>query len=125
MKIRDIITEDTGTIQPDVAAAIPDLAVFPKLVNTDPYHQYRFGLALASAGTTENEETPYTRQSAYGEQLTVVARSKEEADIIKNAKKLYGEEAEYEHITSMGSKETADVNKVSAVAKKVKNKYGV
>lgn len=126
MKIRDIVTEDIEEIQPDVAAAIPDLTVFPNLENNDPYHQYRFGLALASAGPTEEgEETPYTNQSVYGEQLTVVARSEEEADIIRLARKLYGQDAEYEHVTSMGSTETDDVNKVSAVAKKVKNKYGV
>ena len=125
MKISDIITESVEEIQPDVEEAIPDLVVFPKLQNTDPYNQYRFGLAMASANAVNDGEVSFDKESAFGEQLTVIARSSEEADIIRLARKLYGDDAEYKHVTSTKSKETDDVNKVSAVAKKVKNKYGV
>ncbi len=97
----------------DVASSVPDLMVFPKLVNTDPYNQYRFGLAVAAAKADEAGEIEFSKESPYGEQLVVVARGSEEEEIIRLARKLYGADASYKHITAKNSSEADDVNKAS------------
>lgn len=125
MKIRDIITEENGSMQQDVIDAIPDLVVFPKLINTDPYHQYRFGLAMATAMAVEKGEVEYNKESLFGEQLTVVSRSEEENDIIRLARKLYGDDADYKHLSSGQSKEANDTEIKSTIPSKVFNRYGV
>lgn len=125
MKIKDIITEETGSIQQGVVAAIPDLVVFPKLVGTDPYYQYRFGLALASALAVEAGDVEYNKESVFNRQLVVSARGKEEAEIVRLARKLYGDDAEYKHLTSGESKEADDIEKKSIVPSKVFNRYGI
>lgn len=118
VKSSDVETGGTSDIQDDVAAAVPDLVVFPKLVNTDPYQQYRFGLAMAAAKAEESGEINYEKESTYGEQMIVVSRGDEEADIIRLARKLYGADANYKHVTSKDSSETNDVNNVSPISPK-------
>ena len=48
MKINEILQENAvGTLQPDVADALPNTTVLTDFKNTDPYEQYRMGLAIA------------------------------------------------------------------------------
>jgi len=113
MKISDIILENTGSLQTGVVHALPDTEVFPELKNTDPYTQYRFGLAIAAAGAVKAGETEYHKESTFGEDLTIVARSPEEVEIIELAKKLYGAGASSKQISTAKSEESSDVNKIS------------
>ena len=84
MKIKDIINEqhgNVGSLQPEVARALPNAISFLDLPNQDPYLQYRFGLALASALAVKNGEVVFDSTSAFGENLTVVARTEAEEEI--------------------------------------------
>ena len=50
MRAHEFISEGRiGSIAPDVARALPATYVIPELPNQDPYLQYRFGVAMASA----------------------------------------------------------------------------
>lgn len=116
MKISDIILENTGSLQSGVAHALPDTEVFPELKNTDPYVQYRFGLAVAAAKAVQDGSVEYNKESTFGEDLTIVARSPEEKEIIELAKKLYGAGASSKQVSTTKSEEAHDVNKTSPVA---------
>ena len=116
MKISDIILENIGSLQTGAAHALPDTEIFPKLRNTDPYMQYRFGLAVAAAGAVKAGEVEYNKESAFGEDLTMVARGPEEKEIIELAKRLYGAGANSKQVSTTKSEESTDVNKNSPVA---------
>lgn len=126
MKINDIINESgTGALAVSTADALPDTQVFPKLTNSDSYEQYRFGLALASAKAVASGEVEYDKDSVFGEKMVIVARSAEEEEIIRLAKKLYGADSESKHVSSTKSEEAPDINKTSPISTPKKNKYGV
>lgn len=114
MKIREILAEQLNST---ITHSLPHTEVFPNLTNTDPYVQYRFGLAIASAKAAEAGHVEYQRESDFGERLAIVAPTKEEQDIIRLAKKLYGKDSDSIVITTEKSQETEDTNKISPVAK--------
>ena len=59
VKIHELLHEGrTGSLQDDIADALPATYVFPDLQNTDPYQQYRFGLAIAASKRLTDED-PY------------------------------------------------------------------
>lgn len=66
-----------GSLQPDVAAALPATYAIPELKNQDPYLQYRFGVALAGAKgakrRSEDGVKPFNPESAWGENEIVVS----------------------------------------------------
>jgi hypothetical protein len=117
MKIRDLLNESrTGSLQDDVADAMPAAYVFPTLQNTDPYSQYRFGLAVAAA-RRQNDPDPYninTKEefapaSAWGENLVVVTYEQDEdARTLELAAKLMG--VPKRQISTTKSQESSDVN---------------
>jgi hypothetical protein len=76
-KHAEIYEGRTGSLQPDVAAALPATYVIPELPNQDPYRQYRFGVALAGAKgakrRAEDGVAPYQPESAWGESEIVVS----------------------------------------------------
>ena len=110
MRAKEFIKEnDSGSLGPGVADAMPATYVMPGLKNQDPYLQYRFGLALASARAKAAGEVPYESQSPFGEDLTVVARSKEEAETLAMALALYGHDNSKKLISTPKSEETKDV----------------
>ena len=128
MKIKDIVNESsggTGSLTIGAQHALPDTQVFPDLANTDPYLQYRFGLAVAAAKAVEAGHVEYNKESAFGEDLAIIARSEEEADIINLAKKLYGAGGNSKAISTKKSEENPSVQKNSPIAKPKRNKYGV
>ena len=116
MKINDIIIENVGGLQSGAVHALPDTEVFPELKNTDPYIQYRFGLAVAAAKAAQAGDIEYNKESAFGEALTMIARSPEEKEIIELAKKLYGAGSSSKQVSTTKSQETTDVNIKSPVA---------
>lgn len=67
----------TGTLQPDVAAALPATYAIPELKNQDPYLQYRFGVAMAGAKGRKQREKDgvgsFSKESPWGENEIVVS----------------------------------------------------
>lgn len=125
MKIREIICEDQG-IKEVHKYGMPNVYLFPHLQNQDPYLQYRFGMALATAGGKPGETRPnYEPYSAFGEKLAVVATTPEEEQMIKNAAKMYGPNADHYKVTTEQSEEIPSTHVFSPVAKRKKNRYGV
>ena len=122
MKIREVLAESrTGSLQDDVADALPAAFTFPTLQNTDPYSQYRFGLAVAAA-RRQNDPDPYhinTKQefaptSAWGENLVVVTYEQDEdARTLELAAKMMG--VPKRQISSTKSQESSDVNTQSTI----------
>jgi len=126
MKSTEIIVENNTTPHSDgVKRSLPKILVFPNLTNQDAYLQYRFGLAMASAGAVAKGEVKYQKTNEFGEQLVVVPQTQAEEDIVNLARKIYGDEANYKVVSSPQSEEATDVINVSPVAKRKKNKYGV
>lgn len=82
-KIHEEIYESrTGSIQQDVADALPETYVIPELKNQDPYLQYRFGVALASAKgraqRAQDDVPPFDSQSEWGENAIIVGYGAED-----------------------------------------------
>jgi hypothetical protein len=118
MKIKDIINEqhgNVGSLQPEVARALPNAISFLDLPNQDPYLQYRFGLALASALAVKNGEVVFDSTSAFGENLTVVARTEAEEEIVRLAQQINPRGRRTKLVSTRTSEEAADVNKQSPV----------
>ena len=121
MKIRDLLSEArTGSLQDDVAQAMPAAYTFPQLQNTDPYSQYRFGLAVAAA-RRQNDPDPYGIEAkeefapttSWGENLVVVTYEEEDTETLKLAAKMMG--VSKKQISSTKSQETTDVGKTSPI----------
>ena len=83
--------------------------------NQDPYLQYRFGLALASALAVKNGEVVFDSTSAFGENLTVVARTEAEEEIVRLAQQINPRGRRTKLVSTRTSEEAADVNKQSPV----------
>lgn len=128
MRAKEFINEArTGSIQDDVADALPTTFAIPALQNQDPYKQYRFGVALAKAKGSSNQDTPsFEPRTAWGENAIVVAYDNESELMVDQALKDVGlSSGSKKLISTPRSEEAKDINKVSSVAKPKKNKYGV
>ena len=111
-----------GTVEKNVSDSLPGAFVQRELRNTDPYMQYRYGLALAGARAKAEHDIEFEQESAWAENLAVITYTKEDEETIRLADAMMGVTAS--RIASRDSKET-DVNAVSPVPMKKKNKYGV
>lgn len=110
-----IVEQKIGKIQPDVQSAIPSAFAVPQLTNQDPYKQYRMGMAVASARAVEQGLIHHDQQSAWGENLIMVAQTEEGRRTLELAMKMMGVKGK--QLTSPPSEETTDVNTASPVAK--------
>lgn len=124
MKIKEILTEGgTGSLQTSVAHAMPNVVALPGLKNQDMYLQYRMGLALASARARAKGEIPFETESAFGENMIVVARTPEEEEQLDLALKLMGGDlAQKKVISTRQSEEGPDVDKISVIGSKKRSK---
>jgi hypothetical protein len=108
----------TGSLQDDVAAALPATYVIPELQNNDAYQQYRFGVAIAGAkGRKKREEDAvdrYSAQSAWGENQIVVGYDPHVDEYIDDALKQMGLKGK-RMISTRKSEEAKDVKKQSPV----------
>jgi hypothetical protein len=100
--------------------ATPGMTAWPALNNNNnPYHAYRFGLALA--GSPDNY---VEKEGPVGGNFVTISYSDGDEKILRSAAKKMGFSSK-----SMGSSkksaELPDVNKTSAVAKVKRNRYGV
>lgn len=108
------------------ADPLPGVYVQQQLRNTDPYMQYRYGMAVAAARAVKNGDLPkssYDVESPFAENLTQVMYAPEDEETIKLASKLMG--VTPTKITDTASHEPRDTSSASPVAKSKKNRYGV
>ena len=127
MRAKEFITEvklhgTFGHVEKNVSDALPGAFVQRDLRNTDPYMQYRYMLALAGARAKAEHDIEFDQESAWAENFSMVTDTKEEEETIRLADAMKGVSAT--RIASANSKET-DVNAVSPVPTRKKNKYGV
>jgi len=113
MRASEFITEGrTGSIQDDVAKALPATYAIPELKNQDPYLQYRFGVAIAGAKgakkRSEDNVPSFTRESPWGENEIVVSYGEDMGDIINDALKAIGMSGK-KRLSTTKSEETSDV----------------
>lgn len=133
MKVKELLealqpklTGKATALPARVTGPLPGTFIQKQLRNTDPYMQYRYGTAVAAALALERgelDDTRYEQESEFAENLTQIAFSKEEEEIIRLASKIMG--VTPKQIARSNSVETDTVNSVSPVAKKKTNKYGV
>lgn len=116
MKIREIIEE--GKLRSDSHYALPNVRVHPNLDNGNPYHAYRFGVALAGAPDSE-----FNKDGPIGQKMTTIGYTAADDEIVKKAEQEMG--APSKQITTKKSQELPGANTKSPIAKKKKNKYGV
>ena len=116
MRASEFITEESERKLIDsVGDPMPATYAFPTLQNNDAYRQYRFGVTLAAARAHQNNEINIDSSNPFGENLIVVARSKEEEEQLKLATSLFGS-AQNTLISSSKSEELPGTNKVSPSA---------
>jgi len=111
------------SLNADVDAALPGVWVQHQLRNTDPYMQYRYGIAIAAARADAAGHVEFEQESPWAENLTIVGYTPEDAEVVKLADKLMGVKAT--RIADDSSREPADTNNVSPTAKPKRNKYGI
>lgn len=113
-----IFESKTGSIQQDVALALPGTWAIPQLKNQDPYLQYRFGVAIAGAkGAKKRHDDgipPYSKESIFGENEIVVSFDPNVGEYIDDALQMMGMSGK-KLISTMKSEETSTVQKTSPV----------
>jgi hypothetical protein len=119
MRANEFINEGrTGSLQPDVADALPATYAIPELKNQDPYLQYRFGVAIAGAKgakkRAEDNVPQFVAQSAWGENEIVVSYGIDLDNIIDDALKQMGMSGK-KRLSTVDSEETSDVGKNSPI----------
>jgi len=124
MRAREFITEvamgHTGSIQQDVALALPGAWKIPALANQDPYLQYRFGMAIAGAKGAKmrhQDGVPkFEPDNVFGENEIVVSYDPATGEYIRDALTAMGlPPGDAIQIATMASVETPDVDKSSPV----------
>lgn len=121
MKVFDLIAEsyhgfaghmkEFGKVRREIDQSIPNARIEPQLRNTDTYMQMRYGMALAAASAAQDES--FEQESAWAENLGILAYSDEEIKIIQAADKLMGVKSV---ALSKKSKERDDIGSASPVA---------
>ena len=124
MRAREFVTESrVGSIQDDVAQALPATYVLTKLENQDPYKQYRFGVAIAQAKGRRGREQAgegvvhdFAPRSAWGENQVVVSFDPNIEQWIDEALVDIGQTAQDKRlISTRTSEEATDVDHVSPI----------
>jgi hypothetical protein len=111
-----------GTVEKNVSDSLPGAFVQRDLRNTDPYMQYRYGLALAGARAKAEHDIDFEQESAWAENFAIVTYTPEDEETIRLADAMMGVSAS--RIASQTSTET-DVDTKSPVPARKTNKYGV
>lgn len=112
-----------GKVRSRADATLPGVFVQQQLRNTDPYMQYRLGMATAAARAYANGDVSFEQESAFGENTVQVMYAPEDEETIRLASKMMG--VKPTRITDNASREPESTNAKSPVAKPKKNKYGV
>lgn len=124
MRAREFVAESrVGSIQDDVARALPATYALTKLQNQDPYKQYRFGVAIAQAKGRRGREQAgegsvheFAPSSAWGENQIVVSFDPNIEQWIDEALRDVGLSASDKRlISTRNSEEARDVDHTSPV----------
>jgi hypothetical protein len=107
----------------EVDAALPGVWVQRQLRNTDPYMQYRYGLAIAAARADAAGHVKFEQESGWAENLTIVGFTPEDEEVVKLADKLMGVQGT--RVADNASREASGTMRHSPVANIKRNKYGV
>ena len=119
MRAKEFINEArTGSIQDDVAKALPATYAIPELKNQDPYLQYRFGVAIAGAKgakkRAEDNVPPFNKESLWGENEIVVSFDPNVEEWLDDALKMMGIKGK-KRLSTPKSEEADDVSTQSPV----------
>ena len=124
MRAREFICEvamgRTGSLQQDVALALPGAWKIPALKNQDPYLQYRFGVAIAGAkGAAQRAKDgvpKFEEDNIFGENEFVVSYDPHTIDYIRDALKAMGlPTSDAIQVANLKSEEMPDVDTTSPV----------
>lgn len=120
MRAYEFITESkTGSLQDDVASALPASYAIPALKNQDPYLQYRFSVAIAGAKgrkqRLEDNVPPFYKESAWGENEIIVSFDPNMEEWLNDALSQMGIKNGLKRISTMNSEESKDIDKISPV----------
>ena len=89
--IVEVATGRTGSLQQDIALALPGAWKIPALKNQDPYLQYRFGVAIAGAKGAEQRAKDgvpkFEEDNIFGENEFVVSYDPHTIDYIREDRK--------------------------------------
>jgi hypothetical protein len=118
--IVEVATGRTGSLQQDIALALPGAWKIPALKNQDPYLQYRFGVAIAGAKGAKqrkNDNVPnFEEDSVFGENEFVVSYDPHTGEYIRDALRAMGlPGSDAIQVATMSSEEMPDVVKRSPV----------
>lgn len=119
MRANEFVAESrVGSIQDDVARALPAAYVLPELKNQDAYLQYRFGVALAAARGEEERKKDgmpaFSSSSAWGENQVIVSYDPGIGELIDKALAMMGK-SEKKLISTPSSEEAKDVDIISTI----------
>jgi hypothetical protein len=127
MKILDIISESSQKkISKRQSQSTAGLNTYGDSEHmSGDYTAYRLGMAVAGANGKDPLPTEMKAKSWIGKKKSAHPYTKEEQEMLKQAYKAVG--AEYKDLNNgnLDSLELDDTNKVSPVAVRKKNKYGV
>jgi hypothetical protein len=118
MRAREFITEQKE-LAPELAEPMHDTYVIPGLSASDPYHNYRFGVAMArarsDAGTDGlTKDIPaWSPETAFGEHGVVVGMNNSIEQIIDQALAMTDTQGGKELVSTADSKEPAFVDTTS------------
>ena len=124
MRAREFIVESdlgrTGSLQQDIALALPGAWKIPALKNQDPYLQYRFGVAIAGAkGAAQRAKDgvpEFEKDKIFGENEFVVSYDPHTIDYIRDALRAMGlPPSDAIQVANLKSEEMPDVDKTSPV----------
>jgi hypothetical protein len=119
MRLKEFLPETKlhGTfskLDPATSNPLPGAIVQRDLRNTDPYMQYRYGVALAASRAHAAGDVNFEQESSWAENIGIVTYTAEEEETIKLADKMMGVAGT--RIASRGSKEAPGSNTVSPVS---------
>ena len=131
MRLYEIFCESrVGSLQDDVARALPATWVIPALPNQDPYKQLRFGVAIAAAKGAKDRaaegDRPFDPQTAWGENQIVMSFDPSAEEFVDAALEMVGlSPSDKKQISTDKSEEGKHVDTKSPVPVRKPNKYGV
>lgn len=118
MRAKEFVQEAKKSVRKSVKSSLPGGKIHPSLDNSNPYHSYRYGVAMAGA-----PDDDMYKDGPYGSKLMTVGYTEADREIIAKAEKIMGVKSSA--ISSNDSSEIDTINTASPVAKPKKNKYGV
>lgn len=118
LKHAEIYEGKHGSIQADVAAALPATYAIPELKNSDAYMQYRFGVAMAGAKGAKRRQKDgveeFSKETLWGENAIVSSIDPDIGIYIDDALNQLGIKGK-RLISTVKSEEAADVGSKSPV----------